>query len=170
MFGAALTAEGDRLAVGAPGSREAGTVHLYRRAADGTFENDTVITAPDDGHPLRFGTALDLQGERLAVLDMRNLYLYHLDGNTSEPFARIGLEADGESVSLWRDEVFVGIRGAVLRYVIDDDGNVTGTESYRPMWRHDSDFGHFTEASEGYLFIGSRYDNGAIYLYAPTGH
>ena len=46
-FGAAIARAGDRLAVGAPGSRQgAGAVYTFRRGAEGTWERDGLLVAP----------------------------------------------------------------------------------------------------------------------------
>jgi choice-of-anchor B domain-containing protein len=67
-FGAAIAADGDRLAVGAPGtSTNRGAVIMYKRAAGGTWATDTTLIHSRATDQSRFGTSLLLKGRRIII-------------------------------------------------------------------------------------------------------
>jgi hypothetical protein len=70
LFGTALALEGNRLVVGSPGDdRDAtngGVVHVFERSA-GVWTRTAVLAPPSALGGERFGTALALDGDRLAV-------------------------------------------------------------------------------------------------------
>ncbi|HET9133249.1 MAG TPA: choice-of-anchor B family protein [Gemmatimonadales bacterium] len=65
-FGAAISASGDRVAVGAPG-REArkGAVYVFRRGADGSYVLEGTLTARRGAAQHGLGAAVALAGDRL---------------------------------------------------------------------------------------------------------
>lgn len=69
-FGAAVAADGDRVAVGAPGDNSAafdgGAVYVYVREGDGWVLGERVV-AEDPEPEERFGTAVAVAGDTLAV-------------------------------------------------------------------------------------------------------
>jgi len=67
-FGAAIAADGARLAVGAPGrTTNRGAVVMYSRVATGPWTADTTITFTRATDQSRFGSSLLLKGDRLIV-------------------------------------------------------------------------------------------------------
>ena len=67
QFGRALSACGDRLAVGHPGRLIRGTVELFERQSDGSWIAGPVIQPPSDPNTREFGRAVALDGDVLVV-------------------------------------------------------------------------------------------------------
>lgn len=65
-FGAALAFSDNRLLVGAPGDG-GGVVYLFRRGSDGTFRADGKLPGEGVGPNDRFGSAIAVEGNRIAV-------------------------------------------------------------------------------------------------------
>lgn len=65
-FGSAITLAGDVAYIGAPGEG-AGAVHVLRRNADGTWTESGVLPNPSAAPTDRFGSAIAVDGARLAV-------------------------------------------------------------------------------------------------------
>ena len=65
-FGASVSIDGDRVAVGAPGRKVKGGVFVFHRAADGMWLQETeqlaAPSAPDNG---QLGTAVSVKGDRV---------------------------------------------------------------------------------------------------------
>jgi choice-of-anchor B domain-containing protein len=61
-FGAALAAEGNILAVGAPGAEGGGAVYMYERGSGGRWVERARLTAANRAEGDRFGTAVALKG------------------------------------------------------------------------------------------------------------
>jgi len=142
FFGAAIVLAGDDAAVGA--TREgAGTVHLYHRGADGSWQETGRLTPPES-KPLnhRFGSAIAWQGDWIAVgASSRDstpgtVYLYHrgADGRWGAAIpvatASLGTEPSfGTAILLGKDELFVGAPnasqslGAVIVFRRDSTSN-----------------------------------------------
>ncbi|MEO5797833.1 MAG: choice-of-anchor B family protein [Gemmatimonadales bacterium] len=125
FFGAAIALKGDEAAVGA--TREgAGTVHLYKRGADGTWQ-ETATLKPPEAKALnhRFGSTISWQGDWIAVgagsrdSTIGTAYLYHRGSNgqwgAAMPVTTASLGAEpsfGQAILLEKDELFVGAPGA----------------------------------------------------------
>ena len=123
-FGAAIVVEGDLLAVGAPGERGAGAVHLYRRQ-DGRWEQMQVLVPDDTVVVQGFGAALAWQGSHLLVGAPRSdrgagavLPYRQLDGRWVAG-ARLGGSGEsdttaalGSALALAGDLAFAGAPGA----------------------------------------------------------
>ncbi|MEP6590901.1 MAG: choice-of-anchor B family protein [Gemmatimonadota bacterium] len=138
FFGAAISITGDEAAVGA--TREgAGTVHLYRRAADGSWQQTATLTPPEATRlDHRFGGSVDWKGDWIAVgassrdSTMGTSYLFHRgsDGRWSAAMpvttTALGTEPSfGSTVMLHDRELFVGAPnanrffGAVIVFAYD---------------------------------------------------
>lgn len=125
FFGASIALKGDEAAVGA--TREgAGTVHLYKRGADGAWQ-ETGTLKPPEAKPLnhRFGSSISWQGDWIAVgassrdSTIGTTYLFHRGSNGQWSAAipvtttSLGTEPSfGQTVLLEKDELFVGAPGA----------------------------------------------------------
>ncbi|MES2123635.1 MAG: choice-of-anchor B family protein [Gemmatimonadota bacterium] len=142
FFGAAIALSGDEVAIGA--TREgAGTVHIYRRASDGSWQQTATLTPPE-AQPLnhRFGAAIDWKGDWIAVgassrdSTMGSTYLFHRgrDGTWGPAMpvttTTLGTEPSfGTSVMLDGKSVYVGAPnanrffGAVVEFQYDSAGN-----------------------------------------------
>ena len=112
-FGAAIARAGDRLAVGAPGSRRgAGAVHTFRRGAEGTWERDQVLAGPGAADP---GAADP------GAADPESAEPGAADPESAEASAPLLF---GSTVAILDDELWVGAPGAasgagrVYRYVL----------------------------------------------------
>ncbi|MBM4112330.1 MAG: hypothetical protein FJ253_02980 [Phycisphaerae bacterium] len=138
-FGAAVAAEGDRVAIGALGeSNEGGTagaVHIFRRVAEG-WTHESTLTPPWPG-PSWFGFSLAMDGDRLLVgaplsrppgsgvatgaafLYLRTGSSMQLAGTLTAPWLAAG-DGLGISTALDGDNAFVGASGD------DEDGEDSG--------------------------------------------
>lgn len=72
FFGQSIALEGDEVLVGAPGETvntitDAGAIHVYRRAGDGTWTHVQRLTRPGASSPAFFGGALDREGDLAAA-------------------------------------------------------------------------------------------------------
>ena len=65
-FGSAIAVDGTRLAIGAPGSYDEGTVHLFERVA-GAWEKASVLGGEGVGQDPRFGSSLAAHGGRIVA-------------------------------------------------------------------------------------------------------
>jgi hypothetical protein len=116
LFGASVAIEGNLLAVGAPGRdpggvTAAGQVHLYRRAG-GSWIPWRVLTAPTPAEAERFGDAVAIDGDTLAVgaggtdvgaaQDAGSVYVYHVGANGPEAPQVIRHPTAGASDNLGR--------------------------------------------------------------------
>jgi len=102
-FGSAVAARDGEILIGQPINEYAlGMVHVYRRAADGSWKHTTELTATD-GHPLdRFGRSLSMDGNRLLVgstsIDESRGAAYIFERNASGQWSQVAkLVADGSA-------------------------------------------------------------------------
>jgi len=67
-FGASIAIDGDRAVVGAPSRKLKGSVFVFRRAADGTWTQETEqAAAPTTRDGAQFGAAVGVKGDRVFV-------------------------------------------------------------------------------------------------------
>ena len=125
-FGNAMAMDGEWLIIGAPWDDEvariAGAVYLYRRQAGGSFELVEKVRAPNPEDGPEFGSAVSLDGERLAVgapnsdgafATQGAVFVYSLTDGQWKQTAAIyheppGNDALGASVALHGDLVVAG--------------------------------------------------------------
>lgn len=123
-FGGALAASPNTLAVGAKGrANNQGAVYLFTLSGDGTWQPQATITAPDGLKGDRFGDALAMDGETLAVgARFRGkytgaVYVFVRNGTRwsyqTRLMAQDAEQGDsfGASVSLRGDTLLVGAHG-----------------------------------------------------------
>jgi hypothetical protein len=116
LFGASVAIAGDLLAVGAPGRdpagvNAAGEVHLFRRIG-GAWTPWRVVTAPVPADAERFGDAVAIDGETLAIgaggtdvggaQDAGSVYLYRIAPGGVEWLAQLRHPTPGSGDNLGR--------------------------------------------------------------------
>ena len=139
-FGEALSLQGDRLIVGAPGravqgQANAGAVYVFARIGGTWTQTDFVLAPTAVARPGRFGAALDLDGDRFAVgeahgaapelqAQVGRVHLFELVGAAWAPTALVrgslpGVDlgwgerdAFGQSLDLDGDDLLVGAPSA----------------------------------------------------------
>jgi hypothetical protein len=141
-FGAAVALAGEHAAVGAPGEAgAAGAVYLFRNTSAG-WELQSRLLAPDAAPGAEFGTALVLDGQRLAVGAPQDdqagnnagaVYLYGFGPTGWQPEGKL-LGADalpgdglGGSIALEEDLLAAGSRAKGLIWVYEH-----GPEGFLP--------------------------------------
>jgi choice-of-anchor B domain-containing protein len=185
-FGAAVALNGSVALVGAPrGDDRTGAVYVYTRAADGTWSQSGMLTAPDGQPDDRFGASVAVRGD-LALVGAPNqdggagaVYAFRRSGATWIAAGRLGLRDAGSTdrfgTSLVLDDgtAFVGAPqyganvGAVFTFVNGGQGDwrQTGHLTAFDAPRNGS-FGATLAAAGSTLWVGAaRAGNGASYVF-----
>lgn len=149
-FGATVAADGDLVAVGAPGRDSKGAIYLFRRGADGSWKADTVLVSRRAPSPGQFGAAIAIKGNRIVgAAPAANQFagmavVFERDPKTgawSEKSTLTGFEVGvsrfGASVAMVGDELWVGApnadrTGRVYRIRQDKDGAWTQMTKWSP--------------------------------------
>jgi gliding motility-associated-like protein len=136
-FGVSLSIYGDYLAVGNPlGSElsdEEGSVFIYKRAANGTWENTQIITASDGGANENFGQSVSLSENHLVVgapntndfgLKSGAVYIYELADtglliNEQKIFSseQQSFSYFGHAVDIFENQLIVGAIGTKYNFL-----------------------------------------------------
>ncbi|MEO0557959.1 MAG: T9SS type A sorting domain-containing protein [Bacteroidota bacterium] len=163
-FGRALSVDGDRMAVGAPGDysegARSGAVYLYERR-DTVWVQTARLTAPSPQPSKRFGEDLVLDGNRLAITapGESTTYLYTYDGGwaLSETIRfRTGFQ-NGMDVALQGDRLVIGepgiypLRGRV--YVLDHGPNGWSLSATLAPPDDSSAFGYYLDLDGNRLIV-----------------
>ncbi len=183
-FGTAVSVSGDVAMVGAfledtEAGADAGAVHWYEREA-GNWVLRGRITAPDADIEDRFGVAVDVDGDRVAIgaywdivngnVDQGSVYVFRRSGTNwlleSKLSANDGRERDlfGFAVAIEGDRLLVGARGARapfldqgLAYVFKRAGGSWAQEARlaSPVAGANQFFGASVALSAGRALIGA---------------
>ncbi len=130
-FGAALSASGQRIAIGAPHDdleTRAGRVHVYARSSRG-WELEQTLAPEEGGFGTEFGRVLALDGNRLAVGSRDGIALFEFDTNWSrvQGFSTAGIPGLGTSLDLAGDRIAAGrvnqLRNQVEQFERKGDGS-----------------------------------------------
>jgi|GEM_PF-1145811 len=139
-FGSALAISGTHLIVGAPGddtgATDAGSAYVYDLSAPNPAASVTVLNNPTPVASEAFGTAVAIDGTRVAVgtpfddngaPDAGTAYVYNLPSTTPVTFtnpAAVGFGNFGNSVALSGDRLIIGAPGNLV------GGTASGTVYY----------------------------------------
>ena len=196
-FAKALALDGDRLLVGAPSADSAwsdsGAAYLFERGPSGLWQEAELFTIDGPSVGANFGTALDLDGDRLVIAAPGfNYNRVEVWGRTVDGWVREALLSEpegnlnakfGASVSLFGDRLAVGApysngpqgefwQGRVLIYQRSSSGDWALESTLRPSQPTSSDqFGTSVDLFGDRLAVGAPYadtseDNcGAVYLF-----
>ena len=172
MFGAALALSGDWAFVGAPGAG-GGAVHVFRRTGT-TWAAAGTLPAGELGTGDRFGTAISIDGDRVAVSatgretnkGMVFVFRRGADGSWTQEAAVTGrrLPANsriGSSVLLAGNRLWAGapqansFQGMVVGFVRNSAGVWTEGASLTPIEMGPARFGAALAMTDGELWIGA---------------
>ena len=180
-FGAAISADGDRVAVSAPGhDTQKGMLHVFRRNADGSFSAEGAVAGrrvPANG---QMGLSLLLKGDRLwagapTATGFTGMVVGFLrsgsegawqEAATLTPFeagaARFGLALASVGSELWVGAPFSDNReGRIFRIAMDADGNMTAMTKFAvDSLATGSGFGGAMAVTGGTAMIGMPTDAG----------
>jgi hypothetical protein len=133
-FGTAISASGDRLAVGETGANGRGGVTLYERSADGTWAFAQRVDASEQEDQSLYGTALDLDEDTLIVgaysLGSGAVFIYADDGVVFSEDGRVdapdGITQFGRAVALRDLVAYVGAPGSGSVQEVDGNAGTWG--------------------------------------------
>lgn len=155
-FGQAITMDGDRIAVGAPGrSSNKGAVFMFAKQPDGSWKQDALVISSRGADNARLGSAVLLDGKRLiagapgallipgqgagsvgitAIFEYSDIAEVWRERRNFTPYDYSGARF-GSSVGVTSDEVWVGAPGAernmgrIYRLRQDKEGNWLGMQT-----------------------------------------
>ncbi len=191
LFGAALALSGDWALVGAPNEQPSGAVHVYRRSG-GSWADQGTLPAADLAVGDRFGSAISLSGDRVAVSapghDAQKGMVYIFgrgaDGSWTQEAAVAGrrVPANGQmgmSVLLAGDKLWAGapnangFSGMVVGFERGTgDAGWAETTTLTPFEAAPNRFGLSLAMVGSDLWVGAPYSDGRegrIYRAALTG-
>jgi len=188
-FGASVSLDGDRIAIGAKEDNDngldSGSAYIFERDPGGNWLQRAKILAADGDSPDAFGVSVSLDGERVIVGANRNAdngpstgsaYVFErdVDGNWSQVVKLLAPDADrnarfGTSVSLEGDRAVIGADGdqdngfeSGAAYVLERkaDGQWTPVAKLLPADGWSfSNFGQWTSLDGDSVAISSPFDN-----------
>ena len=161
-FSVALSADGQIAAVGAPGTASNRGAAFILRFVDESWGEPVIVMASELGDEARFGEALDLEEEDLAVgaPGENKVYLYDVDDLMSSERSAEGPDDSsfGRSVSLSGETLVVGSVDKVFIY------STTDLEELQEIEVEDVDFGASVAVSGDTLVVGAP-DEDTVYVY-----
>jgi hypothetical protein len=151
QFGVAVDIDADRIVVGCPGANHsgqmrAGRAYVFTRGSGGDWTQTERLEASDPALGQRFGTAVAIDGDRIAVGGAANdsmfggagkIYVFEAGGGTWSETANLSGAGDddelGASVDIEGDVVVAGAPGIDAQrgsiYVFTRDGGGTWSEA-----------------------------------------